>query len=159
MPPMPRLGTRHYLRITSPFRHTIMGSMNRECAWCGAEFAINTGPGRPAKYCKHGCRQQAYRTRLAPYDLAGLKAQADRTDGCCYICGTELLFGVDMEFDHVWTGDRGGPDALWNLRPVCHTCNLEKGAKVRFVPILVHDGSPSEQLESLIAAFHQMQRV
>ena len=111
--------------------------MTRECGWCGAEFEINPGPGRPRKYCKQGCRQQAYVTRLRPYNIGTLRAWADRFGNECYMCGLELTFGVDLEFDHVTPGSKGGVDLLWNLRPVCHTCNLKKAAQIRYIPILV----------------------
>lgn len=35
----------------------------RRCAWCGRELADRSGPGRPATYCRQGCRQQAYVAR------------------------------------------------------------------------------------------------
>lgn len=33
------------------------------CRWCGRGFAVRPGPGRPRRYCKQGCRQQAHLAR------------------------------------------------------------------------------------------------
>jgi hypothetical protein len=33
------------------------------CRWCGRELAVATGPGRPRRFCRDGCRQQAYLAR------------------------------------------------------------------------------------------------
>ncbi len=35
----------------------------RRCGWCGREFAVSPGPGRPRRFCRDGCRQQAYLAR------------------------------------------------------------------------------------------------
>ena len=35
----------------------------RRCRWCGRALAERTGPGRPRRFCRAGCRQQAYRAR------------------------------------------------------------------------------------------------
>jgi hypothetical protein len=35
----------------------------RRCRWCGRDFAVATGPGRPRRFCRDGCRQQAYLAR------------------------------------------------------------------------------------------------
>ncbi len=34
------------------------------CAWCGARFAPNPGPGRPRRYCKRSHRQRHYEAAL-----------------------------------------------------------------------------------------------
>ena len=33
------------------------------CRWCGRSFVVATGRGRPRRYCKQGCRQQAHLAR------------------------------------------------------------------------------------------------
>jgi hypothetical protein len=33
------------------------------CRWCGRAFAPRPGPGRPRRYCRQGCRQQAHLAR------------------------------------------------------------------------------------------------
>src|SRR6478736_6953651 len=35
----------------------------RRCRWCGREFVVAPGPGRPRRFCRDGCRQQAYLAR------------------------------------------------------------------------------------------------
>ena len=35
----------------------------RRCRWCGREFVASPGPGRPRRFCRDGCRQQAYLAR------------------------------------------------------------------------------------------------
>lgn len=33
------------------------------CRWCGRAFVVNPGRGRPRRYCRQGCRQQAHLAR------------------------------------------------------------------------------------------------
>jgi hypothetical protein len=33
------------------------------CRWCGRSFVVTPGPGRPRRYCRQGCRQQAFLAR------------------------------------------------------------------------------------------------
>jgi hypothetical protein len=33
------------------------------CRWCGRAFTPHAGPGRPRRFCRPGCRQQAYLAR------------------------------------------------------------------------------------------------
>lgn len=33
------------------------------CRWCGRRLPERTGPGRPRRYCRAGCRQQAHLAR------------------------------------------------------------------------------------------------
>ena len=33
------------------------------CRWCGRRLPDREGPGRPRRYCKAGCRQQAHLAR------------------------------------------------------------------------------------------------
>lgn len=35
----------------------------RRCAWCGAAFELNPGPGRPRRYCKRSHRQRHYESK------------------------------------------------------------------------------------------------
>jgi hypothetical protein len=35
----------------------------QRCRWCGRAFAPHPGPGRPRRFCRPGCRQQAYLAR------------------------------------------------------------------------------------------------
>lgn len=36
---------------------------DRRCLWCGRVLVDRTGPGRPRRYCRQGCRQQAHIAR------------------------------------------------------------------------------------------------
>ncbi len=46
----------------------------QRCAWCGAGFAPNRGPGRPRRYCRPSHRQRAYEARRLA-ERAGLTAE------------------------------------------------------------------------------------
>ncbi|CAN5231437.1 hypothetical protein BH20ACT3_BH20ACT3_01350 [soil metagenome] len=37
--------------------------MTERCRWCGRRLPERTGPGRPRRYCRAGCRQQAHLAR------------------------------------------------------------------------------------------------
>ena len=43
------------------------------CRWCGRQFVAHPGPGRPRRFCRPGCRQQAYLARK----LAGAHGLGD----------------------------------------------------------------------------------
>ncbi|HDH25923.1 MAG TPA: hypothetical protein ENH00_07005 [Actinobacteria bacterium] len=43
------------------------------CAWCGGALPRRKGPGRPRRYCKQSCRQQAHIARKLA-DARGLGA-------------------------------------------------------------------------------------
>ena len=43
--------------------HDTAGATSRRCRWCGREFSVTPGPGRPRRFCRDGCRQQAYLAR------------------------------------------------------------------------------------------------
>lgn len=36
---------------------------NGRCEWCGVEYPISAGPGRPPRYCRRSHRQRAYEAR------------------------------------------------------------------------------------------------
>jgi 5-methylcytosine-specific restriction endonuclease McrA len=48
----------------------------------------------------------------------------------CYICGTPVWQGVNLEMDHVHPVSRGGLHCADNLRPACGPCNRRKHNKV-----------------------------
>lgn len=39
------------------------GPVPARCRWCGRALASRPGPGRPRRFCRPGCRQQAYLAR------------------------------------------------------------------------------------------------
>jgi len=48
---------------TPPLGESGEKSTRRRCRWCGREFVVAPGPGRPRRFCRDGCRQQAYLAR------------------------------------------------------------------------------------------------
>jgi hypothetical protein len=38
-------------------------STRKRCDWCGGEFMVPAGPGRPSLYCRRSHRQRAYEAR------------------------------------------------------------------------------------------------
>lgn len=53
----------------------------QRCRWCGREFDPTPGPGRPRRYCRQGCRQQAHLARklAAAHGLGDDDVIVDRT--------------------------------------------------------------------------------
>lgn len=37
--------------------------VEERCQWCGRRLPDRTGPGRPRRFCRAGCRQQAFLAR------------------------------------------------------------------------------------------------
>ena len=67
------------------------------CAWCSRPLESASGPGRPRRYCRQGCRQRAYEARLrsAELDLADDdvvvgRAQLDELASALYCLQTAL---------------------------------------------------------------------
>ena len=70
--------------------------------------------------------------------ISAAKKQAtfEKTEGCCFYCGTVLRIPVAGpeapldEFcpDHFWPRAKGGSDDLENLVPACRRCNSSKAA-------------------------------
>jgi hypothetical protein len=52
-------------------------------------------------------------------------------NGTCAKCHVELVpftgESNSLDVDHIYPQSRGGPDALWNLQPLCARCNRSKG--------------------------------
>ncbi len=40
-----------------------ISTVEDRCRWCGRPLAQRPGPGRPRRYCRQGCRQQAHLAR------------------------------------------------------------------------------------------------
>jgi hypothetical protein len=45
------------------------------------------------------------------------------TGACCATCGAT----ANLQVDHIIARSKGGPDARWNLQPLCAPCNQVKG--------------------------------
>jgi hypothetical protein len=54
----------------------------QRCRWCGGRFVQRPGRGRPRRYCKPGCRQQAHLARklAAGHRLAAEEVIVRRED-------------------------------------------------------------------------------
>src|SRR3954466_14091191 len=55
--------------------------MGERCRWCGRRLPERAGPGRPRRYCRQGCRQQAHLARkfAAAHGLGDDDVVIDRT--------------------------------------------------------------------------------
>ena len=61
-----------------------------------------------------------------------LRSECQRETPWCYLCGTDLDFGVtnsvrEFTLDHVWPQAFGGNSDPENLLPACRSCNERKG--------------------------------
>lgn len=79
------------------------------CAWCSRPLEAPTGPGRPRRYCRQGCRQRAYEARLrsaeldlAPDDVVVGRPQLDELASALYCLQTAL---EDVDRDLAAAGD------------------------------------------------------
>lgn len=80
---------------------------NERCRWCGRRFARRAGPGRPRRYCRQGCRQQAHLARklagahgLGDDDVIVSRAVVDDVQGALY-CLQAAIEDVDRDLaDH-----------------------------------------------------------
>jgi hypothetical protein len=97
------------------------------CRWCGRALPARDGPGRPRRYCRAGCRQQAYLARrlasshgLGDDDVIVDRAALEDLQGRLY-CLQAALEDVDRDLERS-TDPREVADALaWlqeNARPL-----------------------------------------
>lgn len=86
------------------------------------------GRGRPKRFCKQGCRQRAYESRL--YGMESVWNKMFHIVDC-YICGNELNWSdrSSIVLDHMLATVHGGETNPINLRPVHLLCNTRKGYK------------------------------
>ncbi len=73
------------------------------CRWCGRELPNSEGPGRPRRYCRQGCRQQAHIARkfaelhgLGDDDVIVSRAVLEELQDGLY-CLTAALEDVDRD--------------------------------------------------------------
>lgn len=73
------------------------------CAWCSRPLDAPTGPGRPRRFCRQGCRQRAYEARLrsaeldlAEDDVVVGRAQLDQLASALY-CLQSALEDIDRD--------------------------------------------------------------
>lgn len=78
------------------------------CKHCGAEFVVKGKRGRPPKYCKASCRQNAYVRRKALENEAGVEAYLMSHGQACTYCDNNLApryFWVDLRTMKPFCGD------------------------------------------------------
>lgn len=80
-------------------------SVALRCRWCGRTLPSQDGPGRPRRYCRAGCRQQAYLARrlassygLGDEDVIVDRAQLEDLQGRLY-CLQAALEDVDRDLE------------------------------------------------------------
>ena len=88
--------------------------MGERCRWCGRELPERTGTGRPRRYCRPGCRQQAHIARkfalahgLGDDDVIVDRAGLEELQGALY-CLQAAIEDVD--------GDLQGTPAASEVR-------------------------------------------
>jgi hypothetical protein len=77
----------------------------RQCPWCGRTFEASVGPGRPRRYCRQGCRQQAFIARklaaahgLGDNDVVVPRQRLEEFQGHLY-CLQAALEDVDRDLE------------------------------------------------------------
>ncbi|MCU1496322.1 MAG: hypothetical protein JWM47_275 [Acidimicrobiales bacterium] len=75
----------------------------QRCRWCGRRLPDRTGPGRPRRYCRAGCRQQAHLARklagshgLGDDDVIVDRARLEELQGVLY-CLQAAIEDVDRD--------------------------------------------------------------
>ncbi|MFZ4433513.1 MAG: HNH endonuclease, partial [Microthrixaceae bacterium] len=86
------------------------------------------------------------RTRQIPASIR--RAVLERDGEQCVRCG-KCPPDVELHVDHIFPWSKGGPNEAWNLRVLCQTCNLSKGARVE-------DGAAVPVVGEPVAALAQM---
>lgn len=108
-------------------RHVTKPATVQRCQWCGRRFAPTPGPGRPRRYCRQGCRQQAFLARklaathgLGDDDLIVSRAQLEDLQSRLY-CLQAALEDVDRDLERSSEPDDVAEALAWlleNARPV-----------------------------------------
>ena len=95
--------------------------MEQRCRWCGRPLAERAGPGRPRRYCRQGCRQQAHLARklaaahgLGDDDVIVSRETLDELQSRLY-CLQAALEDVGRDLEAL---DRTGADDVTELRQI-----------------------------------------
>ncbi len=77
--------------------------MDERCRWCGRRLPERGGPGRPRRYCRAGCRQQAHLARklaqahgLGDDDVIVDRTKLEELQGALY-CLQAAIEDVDRD--------------------------------------------------------------
>lgn len=107
------------------------------CFWCGSKI-VQSGRGRPRKFCSASCKQRAYESRK--WGIEEVWRHMRDTYATCYLCGGDLDWenyqGICL--DHMIATVYGGRTDVENLRPVHIPCNAAKGSKLYIHTISSH---------------------
>ncbi len=107
------------------------------CRWCGRAFVVSPGRGRPRRYCRQGCRQQAHLARklaashgLGDDDLIVSRAVLEELQSRLYVLQAAL---EDVDRDLAASNEpEDRSEALdWlieNARPLASTWIEPRGA-------------------------------
>ena len=84
------------------------------CRWCGRAFVVSVGRGRPRRYCKQSCRQQAHLARklasthgLGDDDLVVSRAALEDFQSRLY-CLQAAIEDVDRDLEQSVAHNRRG---------------------------------------------------
>jgi len=107
--------------------------MGERCRWCGRRLPERTGPGRPRRFCRAGCRQQAHLARklaaahgLGDDDVIISRTQLEELQGVLY-CLQAAVEDVDRDLAGKPSAREVREALAWlldNARPAA-TCWIE----------------------------------
>jgi hypothetical protein len=118
------------------------------CPECGASFMARPGQ----TFCSTTCAKRAQgwdgvtRDRWRP-SVALRRQIIVRDEGVCQLCRSPVREDVETahprypHIDHIVPRARGGADDESNLRLLCAQCNVTRGARIDWVPEVVHGDS------------------
>jgi hypothetical protein len=78
------------------------------CAWCGRSFALHSGQGRPARYCRRSHRQRAFEARRLALRM-GLDSGEALVDSGSLEALRDRLYILESALDDVESDLRGRP--------------------------------------------------
>lgn len=97
----------------------------RACLWCGRNFSVPEGPGRPRVYCRQSCRQRDYEARrraaelgLDEHELVVTREELETTRDRLYVLSCIV---ADVERD-LATSDVDSDHALKLLLDAAREC-------------------------------------
>jgi 5-methylcytosine-specific restriction endonuclease McrA len=84
----------------------------------------------PEKHRAENRRRYAQRWKNGgSHTLAEWRALVSECGFKCLCCLREVTSSVKLEPDHIIPVTKGGPDFIWNIQPLCRTCNIRKQAR------------------------------